>query len=212
MMNQLFKNNPLLEIILIAFLLMNLGCSKTIYETIKSNPSQADIYWGESSSNLIKSGNKTPYYSSFPESKIEHKCFQLKKEGYQNSTIYCRNKNELSFLINVDLIPVDMTPTKQDFEEDKLLQMGSKKSQVTIAWDYGTPKNILGFEIERRKDSDGEFKKLGVVGPNQTTYTDTEVVSGTTYYYRLRAYNANTKSDYTEIQVEILDDGSVIQK
>ena len=101
-MNQLYKIHPLSAIILITFLFMNFGCSKTIYETIRSNPSQADIYWGESSSKLINSGNKTPYSNSFPESKLEHMCFQLKKEGYQNSPIYCREKNELSFLINVD--------------------------------------------------------------------------------------------------------------
>ena len=92
------------------------------------------------------------------------------------------------------------------------LGINSPTPQVTIAWDYGTPKNILGFEIERRKESDEKFKIIGVVGPNQTNYTDTDIVSGTTYHYRLRAYNANTRSDYTEIKVEILEDGSVIQK
>jgi hypothetical protein len=214
-MNQLYKNYPIPAIILIAFFSMNFGCAKTIYETIRSNPPQADIYWGESSSNLKKSGNKTPYSNSFPESKLEqlkHRCFQLKKEGYQNSPVYCRQKNELSFLVNIDLIPIKLTPVKQDDGEEKTNQMGTKKNQVTIAWGYENPNNILGFEIERKKESDEKFIKIGVVGPNQTSYTDTEIMPGITYHYRLRAYNANTKSDYTEIQVEISEDGSAIKK
>ncbi len=211
-MKRLNKKHALPAFLLIAILAMNLGCSKTVYETIKSNPSHADIYWGESSSGLIESGEKTPYYHSDTESKIKHRCVQVRKEGYHHSPIYCRQKNELSFLINVDLLPIPLTPVKHASGEDKPIQTGMQKRHVTIAWEYKKPNTILGFEIQKRKASDDNFAVVGVIGPNQTSYTDTAIVPGTTYHYRLRAYDANTKSDFAEIRVEILDDGSVIQK
>jgi hypothetical protein len=37
------------------------------------------------------------------------------------------------------------------------------------------------------------------VGPNVTEYTDTGLMAGKTYYYRVRAYNAQgVYSDYAE--------------
>lgn len=285
-MKQLYKNCPAQIIIFSAFFLLIFGCSKTVYEKIKSNPPQADIYWGKSSTNLIKSKYKTPFSNSVPESKLEPRCFQVKKDGYRKSKIYCRKKNVISFIRNFELIPLkttitskppgasiywgsakektyktehmtphiesdvkigaswkdwyfqvkkngyndsaiiikakegsdrhvhfDLMPTKQDVGEVKPIQMGSKKIQVTFGWEYAVPTEILGFEIERRKELDEHFIKIDTIGPNETRYTDTGLMSGTTYYYRMRAYDANSKSDFTNvIQVKILDDGTVSQK
>ena len=86
------------------------------------------------------------------------------------------------------------------------------KNQVTLSWEYDLPSDILGFEIERRKDLDEHFKKIAIVGPNETSYTDTGLIPGTTYYYRTRAYDANFKSEYTEIKVIILDNSTAIKK
>ena len=66
--------------------------------------------------------------------------------------------------------------------------------------------NILGFEIERRRESEEQFKKISDVGPNETRYTDTGLMPGAIYYYRIRAYGPTSKSEYTkEIRVKISD-------
>jgi hypothetical protein len=72
-------------------------------------------------------------------------------------------------------------------------------AQVNLAWKDMTLYED-GYSIERRKGS-GSFveaaRVTGKVGKNQTlTYSDTGVISGITYSYRIRAYNANAYSLY----------------
>jgi hypothetical protein len=73
-------------------------------------------------------------------------------------------------------------------------------TQITLNWtDVSTAE--LGYSIERRPSGSGEFTVLGTTGPNATTFTDTTVVAGTAYLYRIRSFNAVTQSVYTgEIQ------------
>jgi hypothetical protein len=275
-------NQPttILFVFTVLFLLFNLGCSSTVYETIKSDPPEADIYWGKTSSDLAKSGHKTPYAKAIPESKLEPWCFQLQKDGYHKSDIYCR-ENELSWLVDYKLIPLETTitseppnasiywgPTKDQvnmteyvtphiesdvylgaswknwhfqvnkdgyndsaivfkpkIESDRhvhfvlipkkekngakeviISEFISSKNQVVLAWDYDMDSDILGFEIERRRNSEGQFRKIAIVGPNVTNYKDTELTPGATYYYRIRAFNSREKSSYTDvIKVKIVD-------
>src|SRR5207253_3086653 len=51
--------------------------------------------------------------------------------------------------------------------------------------------------IER--SSDGlSFAQLGTVGANGTSYPDTGLIPGTTYYYRVRAYHSGVYSAYSD--------------
>ena len=51
--------------------------------------------------------------------------------------------------------------------------------------------------IER--SSDGlSFAQLGTVGANGTSYPDTGLIPGTTYYYRVRAYHSGLYSAYSD--------------
>jgi len=116
-------------------LLLNLGCSSTVYETIKSDPLEAHIYWGKTSSDLEKSGYKTPYTKAIPESKLEPWCFQLQKDGYHKSDIYCR-ENELSWLVDYKLIPLKTTITSEP--PDATIYWGPAKDQIGKT-EYVTP-------------------------------------------------------------------------
>jgi hypothetical protein len=54
-----------------------------------------------------------------------------------------------------------------------------------------------GFRIERSPLTNTNFTEIATVGANTTSFTDTGLNRATTYYYRVRAYNAYTTSAYS---------------
>jgi len=76
-------------------------------------------------------------------------------------------------------------------------------SQVSLTW-TDRSSNELGFEIERKEGSEGAYHPIGTVGENLNEYTDAHLRAGITYFYRVRAYNADGYSAYSnEIRVKI---------
>lgn len=47
-----------------------------------------------------------------------------------------------------------------------------------------------GFKIERKRGSLGDFEPVAVVGANVTSFVDTPLASGASYWYRVRSFNA----------------------
>ena len=65
-------------------------------------------------------------------------------------------------------------------------------SQIILTWlDNST--NETGFKIERKTGS-GTWSEIGSVNTNIYTYTDATVISGTTYTYRVYAFNSTGNS------------------
>jgi len=50
--------------------------------------------------------------------------------------------------------------------------------------------NEDGFKIERKQGQAGTFSQVATAGANVSSYTDSGLTDGTTYCYRLRAFNA----------------------
>ena len=69
-------------------------------------------------------------------------------------------------------------------------------SQISLTWTDNS-NNETGFKIERRSETETAFSEIATVSANTTTYTDTGLQADTTYYYRVRAYDANGNSDYS---------------
>jgi M6 family metalloprotease-like protein len=67
--------------------------------------------------------------------------------------------------------------------------------QINLSWTDNST-NESGFKIERSPYSPGSWTQIATVGANVTTYPNTGLASGTTYYYRVRAWNAAGDSGY----------------
>ncbi|MGH7598622.1 MAG: phytase [bacterium] len=66
---------------------------------------------------------------------------------------------------------------------------------IELAWNNNSNNNEDGFKIERR--TTGAFAEITRVGPNATGFSDNGLVAGTTYSYRIRAFNNIGNSNYS---------------
>jgi hypothetical protein len=57
----------------------------------------------------------------------------------------------------------------------------------------------VGFKVERGTAAAGPFSQIATTAASVTTYQDSGLAATTTYYYRVRSYNANGNSDYSNI-------------
>lgn len=81
-------------------------------------------------------------------------------------------------------------------------------TQVALTWQDNSP-DEYGFRVERKKGATGLWvampnvidptTKLPTVGPGVTTYVDSGLLSGQTYYYRVCAFQSGSNSGYTNI-------------
>lgn len=70
------------------------------------------------------------------------------------------------------------------------------RSRVDLSWADNSD-NESGFRIERSERNNGSFSEITTVGSNATSYSDSTVRKGTTYYYRIRATNSDGDSAYS---------------
>jgi hypothetical protein len=200
---------------MIGFLLIVLflfgGCASAPLEVITCTPPHADIYWGPTPTELRKSGHKTPFSREISGSEWKPWCYQVKKEGYHDSQIVCRER-EKSRYINFNLDPLIPTSRSEQFQGSEAFSETAPKpkpegkeyvisgSRLTLTWDDASS-DEAGFEIERKEGAEGRYRKIGTVGANVTEYTDSGLKPGGVYYYRVRAYNA--KGFYSAYAAEI---------
>ena len=80
-----------------------------------------------------------------------------------------------------------------------LIATAVSKKQINLSWaDNST--NEDGFRIERCKGATcTNFTQIANVGANVAAYANTGLVGGTTYRYRVQAYNASGVSGYSNI-------------
>jgi len=69
-------------------------------------------------------------------------------------------------------------------------------SQINLNWrDYSNDET--GFYIERKTGAMGTYVQIATVSAGVQSYASTGLTAGTTYYYRVRAYNGNVNSSYS---------------
>jgi hypothetical protein len=65
--------------------------------------------------------------------------------------------------------------------------------QIDLAWSDNSA-NEDGFKLYRSADGGATFSRIATLGANVASYSDTGRAAGTTYYYRVLAYNASGNS------------------
>ncbi|MDW3192661.1 MAG: T9SS type A sorting domain-containing protein [Cytophagales bacterium] len=98
----------------------------------------------------------------------------------------------VDYQLIVPVAPSDLTAERTDTEET-----------VALSWSDNSD-NEVGFEIFRSQDA-GEALSLAVVDADQTTYTDSDVVTASAYGYTVRALSENFVSESSnEAVVDII--------
>jgi hypothetical protein len=88
------------------------------------------------------------------------------------------------------------------FAPSNLTATTISNNQINLSWtDQSTGE--LGFKIERQHPTaSGSYVQIGTVGANVTNFNDTTAGAGTSYNYRVRAYNASADSDYSNVAIQ----------
>ena len=69
-------------------------------------------------------------------------------------------------------------------------------TQVNLSWTDNSS-NETAFLLERKTGSGGTYAQIASIAANTTSYSDNTVTASTTYFYRIRATNANGNSAYS---------------
>ena len=73
----------------------------------------------------------------------------------------------------------------------------TRLARLTLNW-VDNSGGAAKFTIERRMGTTGTYKPVATTGVGITTYTDSAIVGGTTYCYRVKAFNASGESGYSD--------------
>lgn len=82
------------------------------------------------------------------------------------------------------------------FPPTELSLQAMSATEIDMIWKSNSTDED-GFVIERRTGIAGSYAEIGRVGRRMTAYFDRGLTPGTTYYYRVRAYNARGQSPFS---------------
>jgi len=73
---------------------------------------------------------------------------------------------------------------------------------VNLSWDASTSPDIIGYNVYRRTGSSGSFTKINSALDPQTSYADSSVADGQTYYYETTAVNSSNEESVASTPVK----------
>lgn len=107
-----------------------------------------------------------------------------------NQKIYIGEESE-----KVNVIPVFNAVSITKIES-------SSYKSIKITWQ--TNKDAKQYEVYRAASLDGKYSKVATVSETSYTDSDSSLVCGSTYYYKVRCVNENTYTSYSEVKSQKL--------
>ncbi len=77
-----------------------------------------------------------------------------------------------------------------------LAATASAASEINLTW-RDNANNESGFRVERKTGAAGNWAEVAVLGANTTSYRDRGLNASTRFYYRVRSYNGQGNSSYS---------------
>ena len=99
--------------------------------------------------------------------------------------------------------PTVQEPTEPPSTPTNLTAAVNDDGSITLSWDTPDDDTITGYEILRRRPTEGERRLTTYVANTDTTYTDANVTSGVRHVYRVKAINTagvGPQSNYVQVQ------------
>jgi hypothetical protein len=93
-------------------------------------------------------------------------------------------------------IAIAATPQAPLSGPTDLRASAASNSQINLSW-ADTSTTESGFAIERSLSATSGWSEIARVGANTTSYSNAGLTAATTYFYRVRAYNLNENSSYS---------------
>ena len=98
-------------------------------------------------------------------------------------------------------------PAEPPAKPTNLTAVVNDDGSVTLSWDAPDDESVTGYQVLRRRPTEGEKELLVYVedtGSTATTYTDTGVTAGVRHVYRVKAINAagvGKQSNYVRVEL-----------
>ncbi|MBN2215337.1 MAG: fibronectin type III domain-containing protein [Bacteroidales bacterium] len=112
-----------------------------------------------------------------------------------NTTYYYRLKTENSIS---DAVQVTTHPIATPQAPTSLASLETGKTYIKLGWKDNS-NNETGFIIERSDKTSDNFKQIATLKSNIREYLNSSLAPNTSYYYRVKAYNEDGQSDYSNM-------------
>jgi C1A family cysteine protease len=162
--------------------------------------SQIDLSWTDNSDNetgfiiercagttcgYVSLGLNATSYSDIGLTANTIYTYKVKASNSGGDSAYSNSATATTLTVSLPSAPINLTAT------------AISKTQIKLSW-VDTSNNETGFKIERCQGSGcTNFVQIATVGPNIITYKNRGLRRGTAYSYRLRSYNADGNSAYS---------------
>ena len=161
------------------------------YQSSAPNPFYAtDARAIGSGYNYIVSSNS--FYFKYPR-------WNEGSQGDQKANYHLSKISKTSYFFTLGFSDLQPTPDSLICDKQNLppnrpssLTFDNSSSSITLTWTDSQTEAVTGYKVIRKTVVTDNFTTVSTIADNTTrTYEDTDVSTGGTYWYRVRAYNIN---------------------